>query len=265
MIELKTNKMLARVEAGLGWVTFNNPERHNAVSLEMWAGLGRILEAFQQDDAVRVVVLSGAGNKAFVSGADISEFDTKRSTAEQKKTYGEVAAHANHWLNKLDKPLIAMIQGYCIGGGLATALSADVRFATPESTFGIPAARLGLGYDYGGLKRLCDLVGPSRAKDIMLSARFMSAAEAESMGLINRICAADELEDEVRAYASIVADNAPLTIRAAKAAIDEAVKDPADRDLSRIESLINACFDSEDYREGRRAFKEKRRPNFLGH
>lgn len=263
-LELKTDRMLARVEDGIGWMTFNNPARRNAISLAMWEAMGEILESFQQDDNVRVVVMLGAGDKAFVSGADISEFDEKRSSAEQKESYGKVAANANRWLAAIDKPLLAMIQGFCIGGGLATALGADIRFATPDSTFGIPAARLGLGYEYGGLERLCDLVGPSRAKDIMFSARFMDAEEALQMGLINRICEADRLEQAVREYAALVAANAPLTVKAAKAAINESVKDPGRRDLDRVSKMINACFDSEDYREGRRAFAEKRKPEFKG-
>ena len=263
-MELKTEKMLAHVEDGIGWVTFNNPERRNAISLEMWEGLATILESFQNDDRVRVVVMKGAGDKAFVSGADISEFDSKRGSAEQKESYGKVAASANRWLVKLDKPLIAMIQGFCIGGGLATALSADVRFATPDSTFGIPAAKLGLGYEYEGLRRLTELVGSSRAKDIMFSARFMDAAEAFQMGLVNRICKIEELETAVRDYAALIAANAPLTVKAAKAAINEAVKDPERRDLDSISSMINHCFDSDDYKEGRLAFKEKRKPLFRG-
>ena len=263
-MKLKTTKMLAHVEDGIGWITFNSPERRNAISLEMWEGLGVILESFQNDKDVRVVVMKGAGDKAFVSGADISEFDTKRGSAEQKKQYGEVSANANRWLGKLDKPLIAMIQGFCIGGGLATALSADVRFATPDSTFGIPAAKLGLGYDYGGLKALCNLVGPSRAKDIMFSARFLKVEEALRIGLINFVVSRDELEKEVKDYARMVAANAPLTVKAAKAAANEAMKDAANRDLDSINAMVNACFDSEDYKEGRVAFKEKRKPSFQG-
>lgn len=263
-MELKTDKMLAKVDDGIGWITFNNPARRNAISLEMWEGLATILEAFQQDDQVRVVVMKGAGDKAFVSGADISEFDSKRGSAAAKESYGKVAAAANRWLVTLDKPLIAMIQGFCIGGGLATALCADVRFASPDSTFGIPAARLGLGYEYEGLKRLTELVGSSRAKDIMFSARFMDAEEALQMGLINRICDIDMLEDAVRAYALLIAGNAPLTVKAAKAAINEVIKDPSRRDLAAVSAMINACFDSEDYREGRTAFKEKRKPSFTG-
>ncbi len=263
-MDLKTDKMLAHVDDGIGWITFNNPARRNAISLEMWQGLAIALESFQMDDEVRVVVMSGAGGKAFVSGADISEFDSKRSNAEQKETYGKVAAAANRWLVKLDKPLLAMIQGYCIGGGLATALSADIRFATPDSTFGIPAAKLGLGYEFEGLSRLTGLVGPARAKDIMLSARFMNAEEALSMGLINFVCEASELEARVRDYAQRVASNAPLTVKAAKAAINETQKSPERRDLDRVNQMINECFDSEDYREGRRAFMEKRKPQFSG-
>lgn len=264
-MQLNTDKMLAEVENGIGWITFNNPARRNAISLEMWEALGAILEAYQQDGEVRVVVMKGAGGKAFVSGADISEFDNKRSNAEQKNEYGRVAANANRWLGKLDKPLIAMIQGYCIGGGLATALNADVRIATPESQFGIPAAKLGLGYEYGGLKTLCNLVGPSRAKDIMFSARFLDAREALSIGLINFIADESELEDKVKDYAQTIGSNAPLTVKAAKAAINEAMKDADKRDLAQISQMIDQCFNSEDYKEGRNAFSEKRKPKFLGY
>ena len=249
---------------GDGWIKLNNPERGNAISLEMWEGLGTMLESLQKDKHVRVVVMKGAGDKAFVSGADISEFDSKRGNAEQKKQYGEVAANANRWLGNLDKPLIAMIQGFCIGGGLATALSADVRFATVDSTFGIPAAKLGLGYDYGGLKALCNLVGPSTAKDIMFSARFLDADEALRIGLINFLVTRQELEQQVRDYAALIANNAPLTIKAAKAAVNEAMKDSGKRDLEAVNTMVNACFDSEDYKEGRKAFMDKRKPVFTG-
>ena len=263
-VKLETDKMLADIDGGIGWVTFNHPARPNAISLEMWDGLATILETFQADDAVRVVVLKGAGEQAFVSGADISEFDTKRSTAAQKETYAKTMSAANRWLAKIDKPMIAMIQGYCIGGGLAIALSADIRFATPDSTFGIPAAKLGLGYEYEGLVRLSQLVGPARAKDIMFSARFIEAEEALRMDLINHICARDELESTVREYAAVVAANAPLTVKAAKAAINEGQKDPGQRDLQAIRTMIDNCFDSEDYKEGRLAFREKRKPVFKG-
>ncbi|MGI8926872.1 MAG: enoyl-CoA hydratase [Tepidiformaceae bacterium] len=263
-MKLATEKILAEVDSGIGWLTFNQPERRNAMSMEMWQGAGDALEAFQADVAVRVVVMRGAGGKAFVSGADISEFDQHRASAEQKQEYGAITARGNRWLWQLEKPLIAMIEGYCIGGGLAIALAGDVRIATPESKFGIPAARLGLGYDYAGLATLARLVGPSVARDILFSARFLDAEEALGVGLINRIVPAAMLEAEIRAYAGLIAANAPMTIRAAKAALREWERDPAARDLDHVESLVNACFDSEDYREGRRAFAEKRRPQFRG-
>jgi enoyl-CoA hydratase len=239
--------MLAQVKDGIGWVTFNSPERRNAISLEMWEGLATIMEAFQHGDQVRVVVMTGAGDKSFVSGTDILEFDSKRGSAAQKESYGKIAASANRWLVKLDKSLIAMIQGFCIGGGPSTALSADIRFATPDSTFGIPAAKLGLGYEYEGLKRLTELVGSSRAKDIMFSARFMAADEAFQMGLVNRVC---EIEDAVRDYAALITANAPLTVKAAKAAINEAVKDSERRDLESISPMTKHVLTVKTTRKG---------------
>ena len=262
-VPLKTDKLIAQVEGGIGWLTFNNPERRNAISLEMWAGLGDALQAFQHDDAVRVVVMKGAGGKAFASGADISEFGEKRSNAEQRKQYGEVAEAGRVWLNKLDKPLIAMIQGFCIGGGLAVSLSADVRIAAEGSTFGIPAAKLGLGYDYSGVAALARLVGPSSARDILFSARFFDAAEALRMGLLNTVVPEATLEEHVRQYAGTIACNAPLTIRAAKAAVNTFER-YSRTDASHVAAMIDQCFNSEDYIEGRKAFMEKRRPEFKG-
>ena len=263
-MEYPTDKMLAQKDGYIGWVTFNNPARRNAVSLEMWETLGKILTDFQEDNQIRAVVLRGAGGKSFVSGADISEFDEKRNSAAASEEYSKKAAQAQAMLYKLDKPLIAMIQGYCIGGGLAVALNADIRFATGDSKFGIPAAKLGLGYGYGGVKMLMDLVGPSHTKDMLFSARFLTAEEALGIGLINRIVPPNELETAVREYAGLIADNAPLTIRAAKASVREALKNPENRDLEKIAELVNACFDSQDYAEGRRAFMEKRKPVFKG-
>jgi len=256
--------MIAEKEGHTGWITFNNPERRNAVSLEMWEALGVIVSDFQQDDNIRVIVLRGAGDKAFVSGADISEFEEKRNSPASEEEYAKKSALGSGMLYQLDKPLIAMIQGFCIGGGLAIALSADIRFATDDSKFGIPAAKLGLGYGYSGIKILSDLVGPSHAKDILFTARFMGAEEALRIGLINRIVSRDELESTVRDYARMIANNAPLTVKTAKAAVREAIKDPEDRDLARIAKMVDECFDSKDYAEGRSAFMEKRKPVFIG-
>ena len=264
-LQLDTDKMLAHVDAdGIGWVTFNNPARHNALALEMWQGIGDIFEAFSSDPEVRVVVLQGAGGKAFVSGADISEFDTKRANAEQKATYAEIAGRANRWLARFEKPVIAQIAGFCIGGGLATALTADIRFASPDSTFGIPAAKLGLGYEYEGLAALARLVGPARARDIMFSARFMDAAEAHAMGLVNFVVEREQLDQEVVDYAKRIAGNAPLTVLAAKQAIGVWERGGKPDEVASVRKSVDACFDSEDYKEGRRAFREKRTPDFNG-
>jgi len=263
-MELKTDKMIAEKEGRIGWMIFNSPARRNAVSLEMWEGIGTILAGYQKDDDVRIVVMKGAGDKAFVSGADISEFDSKRGSSEAKADYGRSAAFGSRMLYSLDKPLIAMIQGYCLGGGMAIALNADIRIAGDDSQFGIPAARLGLGYEYGGVKALCDLVGPSHASDILFSARFLNAEEALRIGLVNRVVPRAELERTVREYATVVAANAPLTVRAAKAAIKETVRDPQEQDPAHVRDLVNACFNSRDYAEGRRAFAERRKPEFVG-
>lgn len=262
-LQLATERMLAHVDdQGIGWMTFNNPARHNALSLEMWQGMGDALAYFQHNDAVRVVVMRGAGGKAFVSGADISEFGEKRANAEQRRSYGEVAGRATRWLDTLDKPLIALIEGYCIGGGLATALSADIRFASPDSSFGIPAAKLGLGYEYEGLAKLSRLVGPSRAKDIMFSARFMPADEALQMGLINFIAERDVIEAQCIEYAQRIAGNAPMTVRAAKSAVATWERGSRPDEVQQVRDLVDACFDSDDYKEGRRAFAAKEKPQF---
>ncbi len=263
-MKLQTNKMIAEKEGRIGWITFNNPSKRNAVSLEMWEALSEIVRDFDRDDTVRVVVLRGTGDKAFVSGADISEFEQKRHSSASRRSYDERAALATDLLSRSSKPVIAMIRGFCIGAGMAIALSADIRFATPDSRFGIPAARLGLGYGYAGAKALTDLVGPSHAKDIFFSARFLDTDEAYRMGLVNRIVSEDELETAVRSYVELIANNAPLTIKAAKAAVNGARNDPPERDLDEIARMVDACFDSSDYAEGRRAFLEKRTPKFTG-
>lgn len=261
---LGTERLRAEVQDGIGWIIFNHPERRNAMSLEMWAALGMAAEAFEQDPAVRVVVMRGEGGKAFVSGADISEFEAQRADAAQKQRYDEVARRGQAGLAALGKPLIAMIEGYCVGGGLAIALGADVRIATTEARFAIPAARLGLGYDYRGVAALARLVGPSVAKDLLFSARFVEAGEALRMGLVNALVGREQLATQVLAYARQVADNAPLTVRAAKAAVRHFERSDDGRDSAAVATLVDACFDSADYREGRRAFLEKRLPRFTG-
>ncbi|HEX3953208.1 MAG TPA: enoyl-CoA hydratase [Stellaceae bacterium] len=259
-----TSKMLAQKDGAVGRIIFNNPARHNAVSLEMWQALAAIIEDYNNDDAIRVIVLSGAGGKAFVSGADISEFKEKRNSAEAAAEYSRISEAGRHALAETPKPTIAMIQGYCIGGGLATAISCDLRIAAEGSKFGVPAAKLGLGYAYEGIKKLVDLVGPAYAREIFFTARQFSTDEALRMGLVNQVLPVDELEGYVDNYCKTIAGNAPLTVKASKAIVKEALKDAAKRDMELCERLVKECFASQDYTEGRTAFMEKRRPVFTG-
>lgn len=263
-LELATPKILARSGDGIGWITFNQPEKRNAISMAMWDGVRDAAEVFGKDPDVRVVVISGAGGKAFASGADISEFETARNSAEAEEKFHLHADEARAALRNMGKPLIAMIQGFCIGGGCATALLADMRIATPESKFGVPAAKLGVAYALEGLHRLVALVGPSVAKEIMFTGRQFTAAEALAAGLINRVVEPDALEATVTELAQTIARNAPLSIYHSREAIDMLAGDPSAWDKARIEALYAKCFDSEDYREGRTAFMEKRTPVFRG-
>ncbi len=263
-MELKTDKMIATKSDGIGWMTFNNPARRNATSLEMWLAIGEILEDFEADDAVRVIVMKGAGDKAFVSGADISEFKEKRNNAEAAAEYSRISDSSRQRLANVSKPLIAMIRGFCLGGGLAVAMSADMRFASPDSRFGVPAARLGIAYGFQGLRRLVHLVGPAMANEIMFTARRLDAEEALRVGLINRIIPAEDLEATVREIAITIGQNAPLSVNASKVTIKEILKDAEDRDMGQLDRIAKTCFDSADYKEGRQAFMEKREPVFVG-
>jgi len=260
----KTDKMLARKEGKVGYVTFNNPERHNAVSLDMWETAAGILEDFKNDKNIRVVVVTGAGGKAFISGADISKFDKERSTKEAVDRYNETVERANDAFYKFPKPTIAMIRGYCIGGGVGLALCCDLRICSVGSKFGVPAAKLGLGYRFDGLKKLVDVVGPSFAKEIFYTARQFTAAEAQTMGLVNRVLPDADLETYVKDYADTIAGNAPLTVDSVKYIVGQAVTDESKRDLKKADAMVQACFASKDYTEGRKAFMEKRKPQFTG-
>ena len=254
-------KIIGRRDGAVGHVIFNNTARHNAVSLDMWHAMSAVLDDFLAEEELRVVVVSGAGGKAFVSGADISKFATERATKEGVAAYASASAAAYDKLYQFPKPTIAKIQGYCLGGGVNLALCCDLRLCNQGARFAIPAAKLGLGY---GLKRLSDVIGPARALEIFYTARQFSAEEAYHMGLVNGCVADDELEASVADITSRICGNAPLTIAAIKRASREIAKDPADRDLEALEVMVQACFDSQDYIEGRRAFMEKRKPVFKG-
>lgn len=260
---LGTTRMLARVEGPVGWMTFNNPERRNAVSLDMWAAIPTILERFAQDPAIRVIAVTGTGDKAFVAGADISQFEKVRSTPATVAEYERVAERASTALKTVGKPTVAVIRGYCIGGGVAVAINCDLRFAAASAKFGIPAGRLGLGYAMPGVKTLVDLVGPAFAKEIFYTARHFTAAEALGMGLVNRALPDAELDAFVATQFETIAANAPLTLHTLKRAVAELARGP-DADKAAIGQLVQDCFASNDYKEGRQAFMEKRKPRFTG-
>ena len=253
-----------RREDHIGIIVLDHPERHNAISSDMWQGLLDSATELAGDPEIRVVLLRGEGDKAFAAGADISEFSDKRTDSSANQEYDNVSDRAYTALLTIPKPLIAMIHGYCIGGGLAVALTADIRVAADDASFTIPAARLGLGYRAAGLGRLIDLVGPSATKRILFLADRFRADEALMMGLVNRVVPKSELEDATADWLNKICDNAPLTIRAAKAATDEWTKPQSAQDFGKINELVDACFDSADYREGVEAFMAKRKPRFTG-
>lgn len=259
-----TDKIIVEKSNGIGRFIFNQPQKHNAISFDMWQGISHAMSDFAADDSVRVVVLSGAGEKAFSAGADISQFAEKRADKDGVEEYERVALKAHDDLTYIDKPTIAMIQGYCIGGGAGVALCCDLRIAAQDARFAIPAARLGLAYRWDDVYPLVQLVGASFAKEILFTGRQFSADEALGMGLVNKVVPRAELEACATEYAERIAANAPLTVRTAKRTIGEALKDPGDRDLAAIRVLVDECFASDDYAEGRKAFMEKRKPEFKG-
>ena len=261
---MHTDRIICTREGAIGRIVFNNPERHNAMSYDMWVAGEAAIRTLAEDGETRVIVLTGAGDKAFVAGADISKFEKERGSAGAIEEYNAAVARFQDTLAAVALPTIAMIGGYAIGGGLAISICCDIRIASDDSRFAIPAARLGLGYAMPGVAKLMEVVGPAFAKEIFFTARQFDAAEALTMGLVNRVVPRAQLRATVDDYTARISENAPLTIRAAKAAVTELVKPESQRDGARVDALVDACFHSEDYQEGRRAFMEKRKPAFQG-
>jgi enoyl-CoA hydratase/carnithine racemase len=259
-----TDKVISRTDGNVGYVIFNNPERRNAMSLEMWEACTKLMNEYAKNDSIRVVVLAGAGDKAFVAGADISKFADERASEAGVKKYNEAVEAAYVSVHEFPKPTIAMIRGFCVGGGMGLASCCDLRICSEDARFAVPAAKLGLGYGYPGVKRLMDIVGPSFTKEIFFTARLFEAMEAVEMGLVNRIVENHELEFFVKNYAATIAGNAPLTVDSIKFIVGEACKDESQRDMKRCDDVVQACFKSADYEEGRSAFMEKREPLFKG-
>lgn len=259
-----TDRVQAWTEGSALHIRFNNPARHNALSVDMWQAIPPLLQEAEEDAAIRLVVFSGAGDKAFVSGADISQFEDMRAAREAVQKYEVMAEEALMAIYRCAKPTLSCIRGFCIGGGVNVAISCDLRIAADDAVFSIPAARLGLGYRLSALKNLVNLVGVGAAKDLFFTARKVGAAEAKAIGLVSRTCPPDDLPALLAEYTGALDANAPLTVYAGKRIMQEILKDDADLDRTLCQQLIRNCFDSEDYAEGRRAFMDKRKPVFRG-
>jgi enoyl-CoA hydratase len=259
-----TDKILVDQRGAVGTITFNNPAKLNAVSLEMWEAVNAALDRFEADADIRVLVLTGAGGKAFVSGADISKFESERASKEAVAAYNQRTKSVYDRIEAFPKPTVAMINGYCIGGGLNLALCCDVRICSDKSRFALPAAKLALGYGIDSLRRLMNVLGPGATRDICYTARQLSTDEAYARRLVDQVVTEEELEQTVAAYADRIAGNAPLTIATMKFVTSQLLKDPDARDVARCDAMVQGCFESNDYIEGRRAFMEKRKPEFTG-
>ncbi len=260
-----TPKLLLEKDGPIGWIVFNQPEKRNAVSQEMWQQMPEHVGDLAADDAIRVVVLRGAGEQAFVAGADISQFKDRRRNMADEEEYRRISAQGQEALARLGKPLLAMIHGYCVGGGVGIAITCDIRIAADDARFGIPAARLGLGYHYRGMEKLMTLIGPAYTKEIFFTARTdFGAQDALRMGLVNQVVPSAELLGYTRDYAQRIARNAPLTLRSAKTTVEQLLRPSGERDLALLDKLLADCFNSQDYQEGVRAFSEKRHPQFQG-
>jgi len=259
-----TDKIITEQAGDTARIIFNQPEKRNAVSLEMWEAVEAAAKRFAEDASVRILILSGAGGKAFVSGADISKFESERSSTEAVAHYNATTKRVYDMIEAFPKPTIAQIDGFCVGGGVALALCCDLRICGKGSQFAIPAAKLGLGYGFPGIKRLVDVVGKAFAKELFFTARRFDAEEARIMGLVNRVVDDADVAKTASETAAMIAANAPMTVESVKFIVGETVKNESERDLAECDARVKACFESKDYIEGRRAFLEKRKAQFVG-
>jgi len=259
-----SEKIITRSENGIGWIIFNNADKRNAVSLAMAKRVAEVIKEFEEDEDVRVLIVKGEGGKAFVSGADISEFEELRSTPEGIKLYADTTDQMYHGLRNCGKATVAMIQGYCMGGGVAVACACDFRICSTDTVFAVPAARLGIAYGPHFSRWVVEAVGSSSAKEILMTARRYSAEQALSLGLVNHMVKVLEIEEFTLEYAMTIAKNAPLSVSAAKGIVNQVSKSPIDWDQDLCLEWMRRCTSSEDYKEGRRAFMDKRQPAFKG-
>ena len=259
-----TDKILTAQEGAIGRIIFNNPEKLNAISLDMWEGLGHAVDALEADDAIRVIVVSGAGGKSFIAGADVSKYEEERMGDDAQEHYARTGERGLSALYNSSKVTVAAIDGWCIGGGISVAVSCDLRYCSEKSKFGQPAMRYGIGYRYKSLRRLVDIIGIPAAKDLLLGSLQFDAQEAFSKGLVGRVVPEAEFEAFIAKTAKTIAAGAPLTAKQVKFTLNTIAQDLPDRDLDRCEEMFLTCYASEDYREGIRAFAEKRKAIFKG-
>jgi enoyl-CoA hydratase/carnithine racemase len=256
VLDSGTEYLLVDARDHVAWITLNNPRRRNAINGPILAGLPALLATIEADPAFRVVVLTGAGSDAFASGIDVTELDAR--SAEVRAAYAELIAAVRN----VRLPVIAMIDGACLGGGLEIALAADLRHATDRASFGIPAASLGIAYV--DPSSLTAAVGPGRAAELLFTAARIDAAVAAAIGLVDAVHPAGDIDAEVRRLAGTIAANAPLAVRAMKTALAESRKPSSERDTALLAQLARECAESDDHREGLSALREKRTPRFRG-